>query len=909
MKKHLFLLLLSMLVCAASLALADEYAFSPDGTALDLGERILSMEELTALLDAHPALTRVDMFATTVEKPQIEYLSARYPGITFGWTIHIPGRFEGHTVRTDQTAFSTLHGNCFTHTSGDFEVLKYCTELRALDLGHNVVEDLSFLRNLRQLRVLILACNRVSDLSPLRDLRNLEYIELFSNPITDLSPLYDLPHLMDINVAYLDLADPETLTHFPAARRLWVSRCMSGHRNLRRSDLKELQALYPDASLCFQGEPTEGGWRRHPHYEVMKESFLSGTYIPFADSFPEEAPAVSTVLRSGLIISEVLTGNFQGCAADGARGLDVVEILNAGPETVQLADFRLSDSKKKLGRYALPSGKLAPGQYTLVFCDGLGQKGRAPFKLSSAGETLYLSDAAGNLVDSLKIPALPVDVSYGRDSHGQDRYFSAFTPRESNGPGFSRVAEKPAFSVPSGGYAQPLTVSVTGEEPIYYTLDGSVPTASSLLYEGPISVSGTTCLRAVSLPPDALASEAAAALYRFDSAYALPSLTVSLPAPSFSGSSWALLAHPLEKGYAVPAVATMINPDGSLLFSAGCGLGISGQTTRERKYCGWKLKFKSMYGGMPSAKIFPDSDQNRFDSLNLRVGSVFNPTHDVLGTLLGAEEMPAVLCQHARPVNLWINEAFYGVYYLRENINPRFVASTLGGSEDEVDIIYRAYEVEEGSGEDWTALNRFCREHDLRDAENYAYVCSQVNPDSFIDYYIWRAYTGDTDYPNFRVTRCRDAADSRWHLIMYDLDWAFRMKNEEKISLTYYAYTPYDSATHNNLILTSLLENADFRQAFLSRLAYHLRVTFDPARVSALLDQVLAEVMPDMPATWAARKASSQKWLADAEEIRRFIGSGATDRRLRLVRETVDFFHLSDQEALSLFGDLYRGSL
>ncbi len=286
MRKGLILLLFLLLctpVCGES---APPPAPDESGY-LDLGARVYSMEELTALLDAFPHLRKVDMFATTVEKPQIEYLTERYPDVVFGWTIHIPGRTAGHTVRTDQTAFSTLHGNCFTHTSGDFEVLKYCTELRALDLGHNVVEDLSFLSGLTKIRILILACNRIRDISPLAGMKDLEYLELFSNPVSDLAPLQDLPHLMDINVSYMELEDPDTLYHFPSVRRLWVSRCMKGKYNLRKTNLKELRTLYPGAVVTSQGEPTEGGWRRHPHYDVMKESFLTGVYRPFEDSFPE----------------------------------------------------------------------------------------------------------------------------------------------------------------------------------------------------------------------------------------------------------------------------------------------------------------------------------------------------------------------------------------------------------------------------------------------------------------------------------------------------------------------------------------------------------------------------------------------------------------------------------------------
>ena len=614
---------------------------------------------------------------------------------------------------------------------------------------------------------------------------------------------------------------------------------------------------------------------------------------------------IAETSASALNISEVVSGNYQSYYTSGDRGADLIEIRNSGSEKIRLSDFCLSDSKKNLKKYILPDTILKPGAFYVVQCDNSGGKKRAGFNISSTGETIYLSDRSGHIVDSMKVPALPTDVSYGRNDAGELRYFSRFTPGEANGNGYARIAPEPEISIPSGGHKESFQVVLSGENPIYYTLDGTVPTEKSMLYSSPVSITETSCLRAVSIPRDAVSSTPAAALYRFDcDRYTLDTLTVSLPESSLRGGRYGLLSHTEDRSMAVPAVVTLLKADGSAEFSRDCGLGISGQTTRGRTYRGWKLKFKSMYGGRLQDELFPGSGETVYDSLNLRVGSSFNPTHDVLGTAIGGSAMPAVLCQHYRPVNLFIGKSFYGVYYLRENINPFFVASRLGGSEDQVDIVYRVYETEEGSGEDWKELLRFCRSHDLSNQNNYRYVCSQVNVESVIDYYIWRAYTGDTDFPNFRAARCRDGKDPRWHLIMYDLDWAFREKNKDSVSLKTYAYTSYDSSKRNNVLLTALFRNLEFRRLYLERLAMHLRESFDPERINGLLDQILEDVMPDMPATWAVRKASPKKWTADAAEIRRFIGNGETDRRLLLVRETRDYFQLSDEESRKLFGDL-----
>jgi hypothetical protein len=58
----------------------------------------------------------------------------------------------------------------------------------------------------------------------------------------------------------------------------------------------------------------------------------------------------------------------------------------------------------------------------------------------------------------------------------------------------------PVFSVPTGRYTTPQTVTISGSDFIskfiYYTTDGTTPTASSAVYVNPITVAATTTLKA-----------------------------------------------------------------------------------------------------------------------------------------------------------------------------------------------------------------------------------------------------------------------------------------------------------------------------------------------------------------------------------------------------------------------------
>ena len=296
MKRAIFSIitvLLLMVLC--SVALSEIVTFgrvqaSTDAEYLDLGrEYITNWNTFYRFLDQFTNLKKVDMFATAVNRDRIAKLVERYPDIEFGWTIQL----ADHQIRTDQTAFSTLHvtDTPWKHSEIEFGVLKYCKQLKALDLGHNIIKDVSFLYDLPQLRVLILALNQIEDITPIGSLKNLEYLELFINHVTDISPLASLPHLMDLNICRNYIEDLTPLYGMKQLKRLWMNYYNRHGSQNTIGSVEELRKALPDTvidSTTF--DSTDGGWRRpHPHYDVIREIFKTGVYVPFEDSYTEDA--------------------------------------------------------------------------------------------------------------------------------------------------------------------------------------------------------------------------------------------------------------------------------------------------------------------------------------------------------------------------------------------------------------------------------------------------------------------------------------------------------------------------------------------------------------------------------------------------------------------------------------------
>ncbi len=310
MKKGFLLFAVFVLLITSAAAMEmEEVAYDSrikayrEATYVDFGStEVKSLTKLEQFLDQLPFLQKCDMFQTTMTMDWAEELSARYPNVEFGWTFVIPcSNKPSHIIRTDMTVFSTLHNNkSRAHTSQDFACLKYCRHMLALDLGHNGLTTLDFLKVMPELRVLIIGRNQITDISALRYCPGLEYLEAFSNRIVSVEPLLGCTNLMDLNIPNNRIQDIDLLGQIKSLRRLWAFNYNSSSMDTSYVDSSVRAALreaLPGCTIDWNYSGTGGRWRtvngesdgtKTPHYEVIYEMFQTGVYIPFAESAPLE---------------------------------------------------------------------------------------------------------------------------------------------------------------------------------------------------------------------------------------------------------------------------------------------------------------------------------------------------------------------------------------------------------------------------------------------------------------------------------------------------------------------------------------------------------------------------------------------------------------------------------------------
>lgn len=252
-------------------------SFNTADTMMDLNN-VKIPDNGAALREVLPYMTtcyQLEMEDCGIRNEDMAVLRDDFPSIKIVWRIH----FSVYTVRTDETRI--LASIRDIGMSGDtVACLKYCTEVRYLDLGHNLINNISFVEYMPDLEVAILAINLWTDATPLASCPKLEYLEIFNTNCTDLTPLAGLTNLKHLNICWIrGLSDISPLYGMTQLERLWIG--SPENNSIPREQLEEIQRRLPDTRINITTDnPTLEGWREDPRYDLLVEQMgYNGDHI------------------------------------------------------------------------------------------------------------------------------------------------------------------------------------------------------------------------------------------------------------------------------------------------------------------------------------------------------------------------------------------------------------------------------------------------------------------------------------------------------------------------------------------------------------------------------------------------------------------------------------------------------
>ena len=608
---------------------------------------------------------------------------------------------------------------------------------------------------------------------------------------------------------------------------------------------------------------------------------------------------------------------------------DFSELLQSGDNVlaIQVHNYLLTSSDMTMIPFLTLGFDTAPANArglspTLA---GLVPELHTNFSVTSAGETLYLSDPAGTIADSLEIPALSADLSYGRQPDGAPTLaiFDTPTPGAENAAnGYSGIAPPPDFSEPGGFYSNALALGLTATQQnaeIRYTLDGSIPDSSAPLYDAPIDINSTTVIRARTFLGTALPSNISTATFLVGEDIDITTVSLVTEPDNFWDQDSGIYATGLNAGpnfpffganfwedWERPIHMEIFEADGSPALAMDAGVKIFGGWSRGHAQKSLSIFARGEYGSNEIPyRIFAGKDIDSFQSIVLR-----NSGNDWTSTMFRDALLQDLVReididgQAYRPAIVFINGEFWGIQNFREKLNEHYIAGNYNIDPQQIDMLEFNGQVIHGSSTHYDDLLAYITANDLADSVHFQHVTQQLDLNNFLDYQVSQIYFDNTDWPGNNIKFWRpQTEDGKWRWMMFDTDFGFGLWG-----ISFYANNTLAFALDPNgpawpnppwstFLLRQLMKNEDFQIGFINRFADRINVQFHRDQVTAAVDSIQALLDNDIERhlnRWGT--GTKADWNSRVQNLRTF----GTLRPARVRNHIIDYFGLAGQVTIDL---------
>jgi hypothetical protein len=307
------------------------------------------------------------------------------------------------------------------------------------------------------------------------------------------------------------------------------------------------------------------------------------------------------------------------------------------------------------------------------------------------------------------------------------------------------------------------------------------------------------------------------------------------------------------------------------------GIRIHGGNTRYDPIKTLRIYARSEYGKSTlDYRFFPNYNYNSFKRILLRNGG--QEWNSSIIKDLANQQIAKGLnfeIQEGQPSTVFINGEFWGIHNIRERFDRHFFERKFGIKEGELDLLENNAIVDEGSNTDYLQLKSFIETKDLSLDNNYDFVKTRMDINNYIDYLAVQIYIANKDWPNANIRYFRKIVnfdsslsgpqDGRWRWLLYDTDQA---SNNLVVNDT----TLKRIITDKFLFLDELILNANFRSAFINRMADLMNSVFIPSNAKYKIDsiaQIIASSVTEHTGRWE-NQYSDLRWRGRIIRIKDF---------------------------------------
>ncbi len=454
------------------------------------------------------------------------------------------------------------------------------------------------------------------------------------------------------------------------------------------------------------------------------------------------------------------------------------------------------------------------------------------------------------------------------------------------------------FSITSGVFDEEFQLelySTTAGE-IRYTLDGSQPTANSLIYNNPILVKErnsdpNTISNIPTNPPNTseqyvwkapLATIPKARIIKaaiFNNGIQIsqivyeeyfigrPLTEIQMPIFSIQIDSSELFDY--EKGIYVAGKDYDASPNtwqpgnyyergeewervmslsyyesGKLILRQNTQIQIHGGGSRNMPCKSLRFSAKNSLGnGLLEHAFFADKPWLNYKRLLLRnagqdwYGALFT---DVLLQSLIKDQ--GIEHQASKQVVLFINGSYWGIHNLRERYDKYYFSNYHDNDIEDIDYLEIASEfiTKEGNTLDYELMNESLLYMDLSVLADYEKIADQIDISNFIEHHISKVYGGGIDWSgnNERIWRPK-GEQNKWRWIANDYDDAFKdVHYDSYLHATNLELIRWPNPEWSTRLFRSLMSNENFAIRYKNRLKYLLESTYSAENITFTIDSI-----------------------------------------------------------------------
>ncbi|MFH1049677.1 MAG: lamin tail domain-containing protein [bacterium] len=526
------------------------------------------------------------------------------------------------------------------------------------------------------------------------------------------------------------------------------------------------------------------------------------------------------------------------------------------------------------------------------------------FKLDRDEGTVYLWNASGSILDSLKYDNLMTDVSYGLEPDGAGvlKYFEPSTPGKNNQNSFLDIAKSPEFSNDGGWFTSTQFVTLNSKEPngeIYFTLDGSEPDEKSQRYTGsPIKIDTTTLIRSRAFRYDCLSSEIINNTYFINDSSSLQVLSLAAdPFDLWNEEDGIFVKKNLYNKKEIPISFELWSKDKTPEYEAGAGAKVHGQLSKSFPQKSLRIYARGKYGTTVfKYPFFGKSGDDEYETIILRNGGTEwwrTLLRDGFAAVV-AERMPGLDAMAFSPSLMFINGSFYGIQNIRERIDESYIHLKYDVPYESIDLLEDWDVLLYGSSKDYHIMYDSVINYDMSSSDAYAFIDRNIDITNIMSYVILEMYVANIDWPWKNLKYWKSTAlDNKWRWVINDMDYTCGIASFPQLDMVPFAT---DGKEIFSRFFPKLLENERFKIEFINRTADMESTLFLPNNMLDILDSLADILRPEIPRQHARYDSSAMNWEDEIDVMRDYL----TRRHKYFPTHYLTYFNLKDTSSVTL---------